>query len=127
MSRDLLIGTLVDSAPVTPARVLAPRLNRHTFWCGESCSGETYALGVLLEQVLLHTRLPLVVLDPNSDFSRLGEVRHEAPAREAAELAARDVRVFRPGDPARPLHARFLRMPLRSRVALLQIGSKAWR
>ncbi|WP_248239988.1 helicase HerA domain-containing protein [Microbacterium kunmingense] len=64
MSRDLLIGTLVDSAPATTARVLAPRLNRHTFWCGESGSGKTYALGVLLEQVLLHTRLPLVVLDP---------------------------------------------------------------
>ncbi|MET0673588.1 MAG: ATP-binding protein, partial [Microbacterium pygmaeum] len=97
-------------------------MNRHTFWCGQSGSGKTYALGVALEQLLLHTRLPLVILDPNSDFVRLGEIRDDAPAAEAAELAQRDIRV-RSASPGvgEPLHARFLELPLRSRAAILQI------
>lgn len=43
-----------------PAHV-ASKLYRHTFWCGQSGSGKTYALGVMLEQVLLHTRLPMLI------------------------------------------------------------------
>ena len=62
-------------------------MNRHTFWCGQSGSGKTYALGVALEQMLLHTRLPIVILDPNSDFVQLGELRRGRAAAEAAELA----------------------------------------
>ena len=49
--------------------------DRHTFLCGQSGSGKTYALGTILEQLLLQTNLRLVVLDPNSDFVRLGELR----------------------------------------------------
>jgi uncharacterized protein len=48
---------------------------RHTFLCGQSGSGKTYSLGVMLEQLLLETELRIVVLDPNSDFVRLGELR----------------------------------------------------
>jgi DNA helicase HerA-like ATPase len=49
--------------------------NRHTFLCGQSGSGKTYALGVLIERVLLETSLRMVILDPNSDFVRLTDVR----------------------------------------------------
>jgi DNA helicase HerA-like ATPase len=48
---------------------------RHTFLCGQSGSGKTYALGVLLERLLLETSLRVVVLDPNSDYVRLHELR----------------------------------------------------
>lgn len=54
---------------------------RHTFLCGQSGSGKSYALGLLLEQLLLHTRLPIVVLDPNSDATQLRDLR---PGVEAA-------------------------------------------
>ncbi|MBN9613142.1 MAG: ATP-binding protein, partial [Actinobacteria bacterium] len=77
---------------------------------------------VLLEQVLLHTGLPLVVLDPNSDFVRLGSVRHDAPPAEAAALGERDIRVLRPaaeGDER--LLVRFVDMDIRSRAAMLQL------
>src|SRR5918993_4854282 len=122
MANELRIGTLLESEDAAPSHVLAAKLNRHTFWCGQSVSGKTYALGVLLEQVLLHTQLPLVILDPNSDFVRLGELREDAPAAEAAELAQRDIRVFRPsGSGGEPLHVQFLRMPVRSRAAILQV------
>lgn len=122
MVNQLSIGTLLESEDATPSHVLASKLNRHTFWCGQSGSGKTYALGVLLEQVLLHTRLPLVILDPNSDFVRLGEVLADTPAPEAAKLADRDIRVFRASEgESDSLHIAFLAMPMRSRAAILQI------
>ena len=71
------IGRLAGQDSVGVALV-PNRLNRHTFWCGQSGSGKTYALGVLLERILLTTRLPMVVFDPNSDFVRLHEQATEA-------------------------------------------------
>lgn len=58
--------------------------NRHTFQCGQSGSGKTYSLGVILEQLLIETDLRVVVLDPNSDFVRLGQVRAGADPALAA-------------------------------------------
>jgi len=58
---------------------------RHTFMCGQSGSGKTYSLGVMLERLLMKTTLRIVVLDPNSDFVRLGELR----AGVAADVADR--------------------------------------
>jgi uncharacterized protein len=122
MGDELTIGTLLESESAAPARLLASKLNRHTFWCGQSGSGKTYALGVALEQIMLHTRLPLVILDPNSDFVKLGELREDAPAAQAAEFARRDVRVRRStAGEGEPLRTRFVSMPLRSRAAILQI------
>lgn len=124
MSAQMPIGTLLDSP--SPAFLNASRLNRHTFWCGQSGSGKTYALGVLLEQVLLHTRLPIVILDPNSDFLRLGEVRDDAPAAEASELSSRDVRVLSPAARTENhgvdrLSVSYVDMDVRSRAAVLQM------
>jgi DNA helicase HerA-like ATPase len=51
---------------------------RHTFLCGQSGSGKTYSLGVLLERLLMETGLRVVVLDPNSDYVRLSETRADA-------------------------------------------------
>jgi uncharacterized protein len=78
-----------------PARLLPRRLNRHTFWCGQSESGKTYALGVLLEEVLLQTNLPLIIFDPNGDFVRLSEVREDALPEHANQLRDREIRVSR--------------------------------
>ena len=85
MTTELSIGTVRETD--RPAHLEATRLNRHTFWCGQSGSGKTYALGVLLEQVLLHTALPIIVLDPNADFVRMSEVRPDAPADTIEMLA----------------------------------------
>jgi len=49
--------------------------NRHTFLCGQSGSGKTFSLGIVLEQILLETELRLVIIDPNSDFVRLNQLR----------------------------------------------------
>lgn len=52
----------------------AEGFDRHTFLCGQSGSGKTFALGVILERLLLETDLRIVVLDPNSDFVRLDRI-----------------------------------------------------
>jgi DNA helicase HerA-like ATPase len=70
-------------APDIPLALDAGGLDRHTFLCGQSGSGKTYALGALLEQVVLETGLRIVVLDPNSDFARFALPRADASAAEA--------------------------------------------
>ncbi len=83
--------------------------DRHTFFCGQSGSGKTYALGTILEQLLLETSLRLIVLDPNSDFVRLGEIREGVGQDVAARYrdAAGGVVVRRVGSGPDRLHVRF--------------------
>ncbi len=98
------------------------KFNRHTFWCGQSGSGKTYALGVVLEELLLRTSLPLVIIDPNADFVRLGEVRDGVEPAVAAQLADRDIRVLRPARRGEdPLLARFSSMLPQSKAALMRL------
>lgn len=70
----LEVGELVRAAGV-PCGLDSGGFDRHTFLCGQSGSGKTYSLGVVLERLLMETSLRVVVLDPNSDFVRLGSVR----------------------------------------------------
>jgi DNA helicase HerA-like ATPase len=84
---DLVIGTMLAGRDaVVPARIDATGFDRHTFLCGQSGSGKTYSLGVVLEQLLLNTELRVVVIDPNSDFVRLREARADADPALAARL-----------------------------------------
>jgi uncharacterized protein len=91
----LELGTLRD-APGVSARLAAKGFNRHTFLCGQSGSGKTYSLGRLLEELVLRTQLPLLVLDPNGDHVHLGRTRPDADPTAAAAYteAAHDVRVL---------------------------------
>ena len=57
------------------ATLRAEGFDRHTFLCGQSGSGKTFALGVILERLLLETDLRILILDPNSDFVRLDRMR----------------------------------------------------
>jgi Helicase HerA, central domain len=61
-------------APGVLAELNAAGFGRHSFLCGQSGSGKSYAMGVILEQLLLETDIPIVVLDPNSDATRLREL-----------------------------------------------------
>ncbi len=114
------LGSMV-SAPDVPVGLVPKRLNRHTFWCGQSGSRKTFALGVALEQILMKTRLPVVIFDPNGDFVRLGESRPGADEAERATLAGRDIRVLRPGDGPDGLRIRFRDMSIRSKGAMFRL------
>jgi DNA helicase HerA-like ATPase len=74
-------------APGVPFELDGGGFGRHTFLCGQSGSGKTYSLGVLLERLLTETRLRVVVLDPNSDYVRLGETRDGADASASERFA----------------------------------------
>jgi DNA helicase HerA-like ATPase len=73
--------------PEVPCTAEADGFNRHTFLCGQSGSGKTYSLGVILERLLTETDLRLVVLDPNSDFVRLDQVHPDADPALAQRYA----------------------------------------
>lgn len=118
---DLTIGATIG-APSVAARLDARRFNRHTFWVGQSGSGKTYALGVVLEQLLLHTELPMLVLDPNGDFTRIRETRQSAARTDAERITAADIRVFRSGTADREgLHVRYVDLSAASKAAVLQM------
>ncbi len=80
-------GELIRAPGLTHA-LDAGGFDRHTFLCGQSGSGKTYALGVLLERLLLETSLRIVVLDPNSDFARIETPRADAAAAIAERYRA---------------------------------------
>jgi DNA helicase HerA-like ATPase len=98
--------------------------DRHTFFCGQSGSGKSYALGTVLERLLLETSLQIVVLDPNSDFVRLGILRDGVDGEVAARYrsAAEGVVVRQSGEsgPDR-LHVRFTDCDADEQAAVLRL------
>ena len=121
-SATLPIGSFLASDDI-PARLLAHRFNRHTFWCGQSGSGKTYALGVVLEQLLIHTALPMVIFDPNADFVHMRQPHPNGELTDAQRvLSARDIRVLRPSSPAPDaLRVKFLDLALRAKAAVFHL------
>jgi uncharacterized protein len=120
----LELGVLRDASEVT-ARLVAKGFNRHTFLCGQSGSGKTYSLGRLLEELVLRTRLPLLVLDPNGDHVHLGRTRPGIDPAVAAAYAeaAQGVRVLgaEPRDGVAPLRIRLRELGAAGTAALLQL------
>jgi uncharacterized protein len=117
----LVIGEL-SSAPGVPAVLDAGGLGRHTFMCGQSGSGKTYSLGLVLERILAETALRVVVLDPNSDYVGLPRVRADADPQLAARYAevTGDIALWR-NDPSgeHPLRLRFADLDAAAQAAVL--------
>jgi uncharacterized protein len=107
-----------------PFELDAAGFGRHTFLCGQSGSGKTYSLGILLERLLMETSLRVVVLDPNSDYVRLAQVRDgaDASARERFAPVAESIAV-RTGAAAEPdgVRVRFRELSPRQQAALLRL------
>jgi len=97
--------------------------DRHTFFCGQSGSGKSYALGAVLEQLLLETSLRVVVLDPNSDFVRVGSLLEgvEGEVADRYRSAAEGVMVRRGGEGADRLHVRFTDFEAEEQAAVLRL------
>jgi uncharacterized protein len=108
-------ATLLDIGDATSggrAHLHAQGFARHTFLCGQSGAGKTYALGVVLERLITQTDLRLVVLDPNGDYVGLGSVaprvrvfsRDHEPLRLRFEELSRAMRAAVVGlDPLRDM------------------------
>jgi DNA helicase HerA-like ATPase len=140
------IGSIRNGTVDSRATLQATGFDRHTFLCGQSGSGKTYALGVVLERLLLETDLRIVILDPNSDFVNLGAARpFEAaargfsgqidssesyePHRARYESAASGVTVLRPAargtDPDNALRIRFSNLPAAIQGMVLKLDPLA--
>jgi uncharacterized protein len=102
---------------------------RHTFICGQSGSGKTYALGVLLERLLMATNLRVVVLDPNSDYVRLAETREGANSEAAERFAsvAGSVSVRSGASAPRPIRVRMRDLSAAQQAAMLRLDPLAER
>lgn len=124
----------------TSALVKASGFSRHTFLVGQSGSGKTYALGVILERLLVHTELPLIIIDPNSDFVHLGTMmprekvaaRGKPPMDEAtysslsrAMAASGEVRVARSGGGDLPLRIHLSDLTVAEQALTLGLDSKS--
>ena len=124
---DMPVGRTVSGhAEAAPAALRRKGFNRHTFLCGQSGSGKTYTLGVLLEHLLNETRLKIVVIDPNADYVGLGQPRPGADPAEVSGLLDADVRVLSagPGDGDQPsgrLAVGFRELSTAAKAAVLRV------
>lgn len=124
----LPIGNLQQLSEV-PATLRADGFGRHTFLCGQSGSGKTYTLGVILERLLLETDIRIALLDPNSDYVKVGELRPQSESGfsddEYQALAARyravapGIHVFGGEGSARRLRAKFGRLSFEQQAMVL--------
>jgi DNA helicase HerA-like ATPase len=109
------------------ATLQARGFTRHTFMCGQSGSGKTYAMGVVLERLLAETDLRIVVLDPNSDYVNLGRLREasevgvpeEAQARTRERLTEIGPRVQVFGGDGLPIRVMFGRLTVEQQAMVL--------
>ena len=113
-------------APGVPFALDAGGFDRHTFFCGQSGSGKTYALGVVLEQLLLETSLRIVILDPNSDMTRLREVRDgvDEVTAERWRTLARGIDI-RTGTGDQRLRVRLRELSHQAQAAMLRLDPVA--
>lgn len=118
----LRIGELLE-APGVPAEIDSGGLSRHTFMCGQSGSGKTYSLGLLLERVLAETSLSIVVLDPNSDYVGLGRVRPDADPTMSQRYrdVTKDVAVWGADGADHALRLRFDELDPQAQAAVLEL------
>src|SRR5215203_4018607 len=102
------IGRALYTGERVRVTLRAEGFDRHTFLCGQSGSGKTFALGVILERLLLETDLRIVILDPNSDIVRLDRLR---PLVDLFRRVAPKRKVLRPDpyaeEPSKLLRIRF--------------------
>jgi uncharacterized protein len=109
-------------APGVPFQLDAGGFGRHTFLCGQSGSGKTYSLGVLLERLLMETDLRVVVLDPNSDYVRLAEPRTD---NERYRDAAASVQIRSASSGPGAIRVRFRDLSAAHQAGLLRLDPLA--
>jgi len=133
-SAGLHVGRIRDTG--VDARLRAAGFARHTFMCGQSGSGKTFTLGIILERLLFETDLPVVVIDPNSDYVNLGtmasrtavnrfrstplsQAEYDELAERYAERAGVVVASARSGD--LPLRIHFSDLPVDYQALAMQL------
>ncbi|MEE9206468.1 MAG: ATP-binding protein [Acidimicrobiia bacterium] len=125
----------IRQLPGVPATLNAAGFGRHTFLCGQSGSGKTYTLGIILERLLLDTDIKIAVADPNSDFVNLASLRPQSDLGLADdeyrllssryETVASDIHVFGGSQSPMPLRAWFGRLTFEQQTMVLGLDPLA--
>ena len=107
-----------------PAMLSGASFNRHTFLCGQSGSGKSYALGVLLEQLLIDTELPHGRPRPERRLRRAGRRRSDGARSRGRSASTRptsrcSARPHRPGRDS--CGVRFNDLGTEAKAAVLQL------
>ena len=121
----LEVGELALARGV-PIELDAGGFGRHTFICGQSGSGRP-TRSAFCSASSMATNLRVVVLDPNSDYVRLGEPRAEADAQAAERFApvAGSVAVRSGATGSAPIRVRFRELSPAQQAALLRLDPLA--
>ncbi len=75
---------------------------------------------MILEQLILETRLPMVIMDPNGDYVSLGDPRPDAPVGPAEAIRNTPIEVRGAHGPDRVI-VTFLDLPRRVQAAVLEL------
>lgn len=122
----LPIGTWTTGQVTVPAVMDGAAFNRHTFLCGQSGSGKTYALGLVLERLLAETDLRIVVADPNSDFVHVNEPSGLAEPGQLERMLRHGPHILGADATGRtPLRMRFTALPRAAKAAVLRLDPLA--
>jgi uncharacterized protein len=79
----LQLGWLQEAWPAkVPVNLKGEGLTAHTAVIAQSGSGKSFMLGRLLEEIASKTKARVLILDPNSDFVKFGQVDPRAWERE---------------------------------------------
>ena len=85
----LRVGALLGPSESVPVRLDPAGLKRPTGLFGQTGAGKSYALGVIVEELILQTKANVVVLDPNGDFVRFkDDLRALADINEGGNLCS---------------------------------------
>src|SRR5215470_6449795 len=72
-------------SPEARAKAVQALIANHTLIVGQSRSGKTNAARRLIEEILIHTKTRVVILDPNADYRLIRKVRYPKREKEFAE------------------------------------------
>lgn len=117
------IGSVRVGDDVAPARLRTTGFTRHTFLCGQSGSGKTYATGTILERLIAETSLRMVIFDPNGDYRRIIEPHDGSDDERADSLrrASGNVTIHTADGSPGPPKVRLKELSPEAQMALLRI------
>lgn len=138
----ICVGTTLKPNKLTNVTLHKRGFSEATFICGQSRSGKTTSLAIMIERLMFFDESArIVILDPNSQFINMTEIRAEAKVAESmtegvecyryAEVSQlfselkQHIKIFRPRNipdkGARPLAIRFGELTINDQATLLRM------
>lgn len=82
----LHMGELRNFSDNIPVILDGKGMDRHTCFLAQSGSGKSYALGVLIEELLINAKAQIIIIDPNSDFKNFSIFKNKTRKHTDGEI-----------------------------------------